>query len=229
MGKSSNDVATKPHSPRKKQRRSHRGLIILGAALICVAVVLVVSGVFDSLRAQAASNAILLTLDQKRPEPYAVDPPSGLEKVGDSGVMVPQKPEASKQERDQGMPIERIGDYDYVGSIAIPTLGIYLPVAAQTDDARLRISPCLYSGSYLTDDLVICGEGYSSHFGSLGSVGIRDEVRFVAADGAMYRYVVSNVETDKLDDMNNIMDDWDLTLFTFNADGTCCVVRCIRT
>lgn len=229
MDKLSSNAAAKPHSPRVKQRRSHRGLILLGAVLICAAVVLMVSGAFDSLRAQAASSAVLLTLDQRRPESYAVDSPSGLERIGDSGVMAPQNPVASEQDSDQGMPIERIGEYDYVGSIAIPTLGIYLPVAAQTNDARLRISPCLYSGSYLTDDLVICGEGYSSHFGSLGSVGIRDEVRFVAADGAMYRYVVSNVETDKLDDMGSIMDDWDLTIFTFNADGTCCVVRCIRT
>lgn len=209
-------------------RRKHRGLIALGVLLIAVAVALATSGVFDNLRAQNDSNWILSNLDQKRPEPYAVDPPSGLEKVGDSGIVVPQDSAGLNHEDDTGMPIERVGDYDYVGSLAIPTLGIYLPVASQTDDARLRMSPCVYSGSYLFDDLVICGEGYASHFGSLGSVGIRDEVRFVATDGAMYRYVVSNVETDKIDDIGSIMDDWDLTIFTFNADDTCCVVRCVR-
>ena len=210
-------------------RRKNRGLIALGILLIAIAVALGASGVFDSLRAQNDSGWILSVLDQRRPEPYAVDPPSGLEKVGDSGIVVPQDSATPIRSEDQGMPIERIGDYDYVGSLAIPSLGIYLPVASQTDDARLRMSPCVYSGSYLSDDLVICGEGYSSHFGSLGSVGIRDEVRFVATDGAMYRYVVSNVETDKIDDIGSIMDDWDLTIFTFNADDTCCVVRCVRT
>lgn len=47
-------------------------------------------------------------------------------------------------------------------------------------------------------------------------------------DGVLYRYVVSNVETDRMEDITAIMDDWDLTLFTFNADGSCCVVRCVR-
>ena len=28
--------------------------------------------------------------------------------------------------------------------------------------------------------------------------------------------------------INTFLDDWGLTLFTFSADGTCCVVRCAR-
>ena len=47
-------------------------------------------------------------------------------------------------------------------------------------------------------------------------------------EGVLYRYVVSNVETDRMEDITAIMDDWDLTLFTFNADGSRCVVRCVR-
>lgn len=75
---------------------------------------------------------------------------------------------------------------------------------------------------------MICGEGYARHFGSIGSLGIHDEVRLQTVDGVLYRYVVSNVETDRMEDITAIMDDWDLTPFTFNADGSCCVVRCVR-
>lgn len=221
MDTSSNGAAASP--------RGHNGLIVAGIMLVVVSLGLVLSGGIDSIRAGYASNWVLSLLDEARPEPYAVDSPTGMETIGDSGMMVLDGPTASKEELERGMPVERIGDYDYIGSLAIPTIEIYLPIASKTDDARLHISPCLYSGSYLTDDLVICGEGYSSQFGFLGTVGIRDEVRFVATDGAMYRYVVSNVETSKLDDITKIMDDWDLTVFTFNVDGTCCVVRCVRT
>ena len=101
-------------------------------------------------------------------------------------------------------------------------------VPPQPSRWTLRISPCRFEGSYVTNDIVICGEGYARHFGSIGSLGIRDEVRLQTVDGVLYRYVVSNVETDRMEDITAIMDDWDLTLFTFNADGSCCVVRCVR-
>jgi hypothetical protein len=51
-------------------------------------------------------------------------------------------------------------------------------------------------------------------------VGIKDEVRLASVDGVMHRYIVSNVETIRLEDIDKIYDDWDLALFTFNADGT---------
>jgi hypothetical protein len=50
----------------------------------------------------------------------------------------------------------------------------------------------------------------------------------VAVDGSTVRYIVSNIEDDRLEDISTVVDDWDLTFFTFNADGTCIVVRCIR-
>jgi sortase A len=188
-----------------KNSRSYRALIVLGVVLMCVALALVAREEMENRRAQQASAQILERLEEVRPQLHEADPASSEPTV-----------------------VERIGDYDYMGSIVISAVGIDLPVADETSDDRLRISPCRYAGGIGTDDLIVCGEGYRSHFGRLGSVGIRDEVWFATVDGTLHRYVVSNVERDALEDIDSVLDDWDLTLFTFNQDGTCCVVRCVR-
>lgn len=183
----------------------YRGLLALGIGLMCVALVLAAGREVGERRAKQESAQIMERLEDKRPQLYV--------------------PTAAS---DQAMPTERFGSYDYLGSVVIPVLGVDLPVAVQISDDSLRLSPCRYSGSYRTDDLIVCGEGYRAHFGRLGTVGIRDEVWIVAVDGALYRYLVSNVERTAMEAIDKVMDDWDLTLFTFNGDGSCCVVRCIR-
>ena len=190
---------------RGRESRAYRVLIALGIALMCVALTLLVRDEMEDRWAQQASAQVLGSLEEVRPQLHEADPASNEPTV-----------------------VECIGDYDYMGPVIIPTVGVDLPVADETSDDRLRISPCRYAGGIGTDDLIVCGEGYRSHFGRLGSVGIRDEVWFVTVDGALRRYVVSNVERDALKDIDAVLDEWDLTLFTFNQDGTCCVVRCVR-
>ena len=194
-------VASAPH-------RGPRLFIGLGVAVVCAAVVFLATLVLDNGRASRASEEVAREL---------------ADRVGEIHDAGPDHDRAG-----EALPLEQVGPYHYLGTLFIPSLGLELPVAVICDDEHLRVSPCRYDGSYLTDDLMIMGEGYAGHFGSLGSVGIRDEVRFLAVDGGLHRYIVSNVETDDLEDINAILDDWDLTLFTFNADGTCCVVRCVR-
>ncbi len=203
-------------------RRSSRArvFVAVGAIMLAVAAVLAASGVFDDLQATHASATVLRQLNERRPKPFTADAPAQLS--------ASRNPDASRYVEDASMPAEAVGSYDYIGSIAIPVLGIDLPVASETDDERLRISPCRYQGSYLTSDLIICGQGYAGHFGMIGTLGIRDEVRFVTVDGAMYHYIVSNIETDRLEDIDAIMHDWDLTLFTFGAGDSVRVVRCVR-
>lgn len=187
-------------------------LMVGGLALFVLAVALYLRSIFNDMRAGTASESVLEELNSRR------DPLHDAE----------QEIVAHADNEKDEIPVELVGDYEYLGSLSIPVLNVELPVAAQTDDSRLQMSPCRYQGSYLSDDLVICGEGYASHFGSLGSLGIRDEVTITTVDGAIYHYIVSNVETDDIDEIDTILDDWDLTLFTFNVDGSCCVVRCVR-
>ena len=193
---------------------SWRALLALGLLLLCASVAFLLGRDLQSLAAGKTSSDTLSALAAQIPD------------AGSPGASSPSTPEVWSKDRE--MPTVRVGDYDYIGTLALPMIDIEVPVASECDDARLSISPCRYAGSYYDDDLIICGEGYRSHFGLIGGLGIRDEVRLRAADGTLHRYVVSNIETDRLEDIDAIMDDWDLTLFTFNSDDTCCVVRCVR-
>ena len=184
--------------------------VVLGCAFVAVVVALLLSRGWAGMRAGQSSDEVLAHLHEHMPSTSVEAPKTTLPSDSNS------------------MPALDVGGNAYIGSLAIPSLDLDLPIAATCTDELLRISPCRFEGSYVTNDIVICGEGYARHFGSIGSLGIRDEVRLQTVDGVLYRYVVSNVETDRMEDITAIMDDWDLTLFTFNADGSCCVVRCVR-
>lgn len=200
----------RPGQARKDDSRVTRALLVGGLALLVAVIVLAVGNALGSARAARDSESIFAELTARMPEQHEEGPTPELE-----GEKVT-------------MPAEIVGTFTYIGTLAIPALDLELPVGTVPDDVHLRVSPCLYKGSYLTDDMIIVGQGYTSHFGRLRSLGIRDEVRFVTVDGGLHRYIVSNIETDRLEDIEAIIDDWDLTLFTFNEDDTCCVVRCVR-
>lgn len=136
------------------------------------------------------------------------------------------------------MPTVVVDGYSYIGIIEIPSASLTLPVDYDWDYDRLAMTPCRYSGSFYTNDLVICAHDYGSHFRAIRSLGIGDSVVFTSSGGETVEYVVSNVETvqpTSIDFMiknssNSSSDNrWDMTLFTCNVGGlTRCAVRCVR-
>lgn len=140
----------------------------------------------------------------------------------------------------QNMPVKKVDGREYIGTLSIPELGLELPVAANWDYDQLRMSPCRYTGSYYTDDLVVCAHNYESHFRKLQTVRIGVDVAFTNVKGEVFRYVVTNreiVEPTAVDQMvlnlNNSEEgfagSWDLSLFTCQPGGaTRCAVRCQR-
>ena len=137
------------------------------------------------------------------------------------------------------MPVEEIDGYRYIGFLEIPSLGLSLPVMENWDYTRLKISPCRYTGSYYTDDLVICGHNYFRHFTPVkDSLGMGEDVYFTNVLGESIHYKTVNKETlaptniaEMVSNNSNSesQDDWDLTLFTCNLGGqTRAAVRCQR-
>jgi len=123
-----------------------------------------------------------------------------------------------------------IDGYMYVGYVSLPSRGIELPVMSVTDDTRLKIAPCRYSGSTKTDDLVICAHSYRVHFGSLWSLTKGDRVIFTDMDGGIWTYEIADIETLGPYDVNAMThSEYDLTLFTCTYGGQSRVtVRCDR-
>jgi sortase A len=108
---------------------------------------------------------------------------------------------------------------------------VELPVLAEFDGmADLDIAPCRYSGSPYTNDLVIAGHNYRSHFRPLLDVGIGDDVYLVTASKKKLRYQVVSVETLQPTAIEDMVDSsYDLSLFTCTNDSLArWTVRCMR-
>ena len=138
-------------------------------------------------------------------------------------------------EADKTVPVmatEVIDGNRYIGVLEIPALGISLPVGENWTEELLQLSPCRYSGSYYTDDLVICGHNYERHFSPIKYIEPEELVYFVTVEGTRYSYYVVQRETVQPNEIDKMLGKedvpWNLTLFTCNNGGESrCAVRCI--
>lgn len=190
-----------------KQKNSGAASIAAGLALIVAALLLTVYNGWDAARAGQAAQAALLALTEQMPE-----------------TILPALP----TEPDAALPTVEIDGNRYIGTIEIPALSLTLPVMEACTEENLKTAPCLYSGSYRTDNMVLAGHNYQKHFGAIKWLAAGSAVCFTAADGARYSYTVEQVETLPGDAVEEMIDsDWALTLFTCDMSGqNRCAVRC---
>ena len=92
----------------------------------------------------------------------------------------------------------------------------------------LNLSPCRYSGSVETDDLVIAAHNYDSHFGRISESSKGAQVLFTDLNGSTERYEVVLVDTLNPVEIEKMTSgDYDLSLFTCTPSGMARVtVRC---
>lgn len=132
---------------------------------------------------------------------------------------------------DEDMPALEIDGIKYIGILEIPKLDIELPIINDLDYAELKNAPCRYSGSVYSDNIVIAGHNYKSHFGRLKELQTGDSVIFTDADGNRFTYAVKTSEELAADAVDEMLDEtgWDLTLFTCTTDGSMRkTVRCVK-
>ena len=128
------------------------------------------------------------------------------------------------------MPETAVDGASYIGVLRIPALGLSLPVIGEWSDDGAKLAPCRYAGSAYTDDLVIAGHNYRTHFGSLGRLSVGDEVTFCDLDGNVFVYRAAAKETLAPEDTEEMTDSgWALTLFTCTTGGAYrLAIRCER-
>lgn len=121
---------------------------------------------------------------------------------------------------EETMPEKIIDGRGYIGYLTIPALGLQLPVMSEWDYARLRVAPCRYYGSTVTDNLVIAAHNYASHFGRLKDIKIGDNVVFVNVEGRVKEYQVVEVNILEPTDVEKMTDgEFELSLFTCTYGG----------
>lgn len=130
---------------------------------------------------------------------------------------------------NSGMKVVDIDGYGYIGYLSIPEFGLELPIMSEWDGnyKRLRIAPCRQFGAADTDDLVIAGHNYSTHFGKLKNLKAGDKLSFTDMDGMKISYQVESVTTidpDQVDLVEN--SNYDLVLYTCTYGGRSRVAVC---
>ena len=136
---------------------------------------------------------------------------------------------ANSVDPNQDMPTKKVGDWDYIGVLEIPSLNLVLPVIDQWSYDALLVSPARYTGSAYLDNMVIAAHNYTSHFGRLRELSLEDEIRFVDVNGNVFYYKVQELQILPPTAVEEMVqaDGWDLTLFTCTWGGQSRVtVRC---
>lgn len=162
--------------------------ILLGVVLGIAALVLLQSNQQEDAAAGAAAASVVQQLPTAAPAATAA-PETDPDAAG-----------------DDTMPVETVDGYDYIGVLDIPALNLTLPIMSEWDYDRLKIAPCRQFGSVATNDLVIAGHNYKTHFGYLDHLQVGDAVNFTDVDGnkTVYRVALTSVlQPDAVDAVQN--------------------------
>lgn len=206
--------------------------IILGTMLLLVALSIILCNINDDINGGTLSNDVSQEIKSQLPDiSYATVTTS---------TDVPTQPSLEDEVRNQyqneelepnisivttttfeNPTIYINGDY-YIGIITIPSLNLELPILNNLTNKNLKKSPCVYSGDFQNNDLIIAGHNYRSHFGKLQNLNDGDKIYITDINGVVYQYEVTQLETISGNDtqtMKSNLDDWDLTLFTCTLSG----------
>lgn len=176
--------------------RKKLGVILMTAGILCVAAAaaLLIHNNNENKNAEVKSSAVM----------------SSLMSVIEAETT---NPSLEKDPFDTEMLTVSIDGYDYIGYLFIPCLELELPIMAECDDERLETAPCRYYGSTKTNNLVIAGHSYNSHFGYIGELEKGNTVIFTDVEKNNLNYKVTSVEILQPTDVDKVKDTGDDLIF----------------
>lgn len=195
--------------------------LILGILFLSLSIDIVFHNIDENNKAAEQSQQIIKELNKIKTSPAS----NASQKTPEEPILTNEpKPETE-------MKTAVINNLPIIGTLEIPAIKKTLPVINDYSDQALKQSPCRYSGSIFTDDLIIAGHNYKSHFAKLYTLKKNDFIYFQDIDQNEYSYIVSEVSTIPENDIDAMFSgDWDLTLFTCAWDNASRVtIRCVRT
>ena len=193
--------------------------VMMGAVLILSALLLFLYNSQEDTRAGQEAELLLADIQ------LAIEEEVNQEVPVNGHEPEPTEGEQILETLPESMPVKKVGEYDCVGILKIPSLELELPVLADWDYKRLKTAPCRHFGSSRSDDLVIAAHNYKSHFGKLSSLPVGASVVFIDMKGIENHYelkVLSTLEPDAVDEVLN--SGYDLVLYTCTPGGATRVV-----
>ncbi len=204
--------------------------VCLGTALILAALSLFWHNQKEAAWAGAQASAVVSVIESQLSElKNQAIIPEPTEETEPIEVYPWQETQPTEPPSTEMTAVEISGNW-YIGYLSIPDLELNLPVMADWNYDKLKLSPCRYFGSSKSDDLVLMAHNYVEHFGYLGSLRVGNRLTFTDMDGVTTHYEVVAVEildASAIEDMTAGV--YDLTLFTCTYGGQSRVtVRCDR-
>lgn len=209
------------------KRRKGTILILLGVLLILAAGGLTGYNLWTDRRGEESAGLALADIRARMPEPRDAREAEENAEAARTGVEEYDVP-PWVLDPDRELPVTLANGRRYVGTLAIPSLGLELPVAAGWSYDDLKVSPCCYAGTPYQQNMVICGHNYRSHLGPLSRLPKGAEVCFTDGEGYAFRYAVASVEVLQPTAVEDMVDsEYPLSLFTCTLGGkTRLTVRC---
>lgn len=208
------------------KRKEGTFLICIGIVFIVVAAGLAGYNIYESVYAARQSDSVSQQLIETVMN--VEEQESDTQYPGASDVEIPDYILFPEKE----MPVIKVDNYNYIGILEMPGLELTLPVlAGEWSYEKLKIAPCVYSGSIYQNNMVIAAHNYWSHFSQIKNLKVGDAVIFTDCDDNVFEYTVGWVDILQKYDTEEMKsaDDWDLTMFTCTYGGKeRYTVRCIK-
>ena len=186
--------------------------LISGAMLLIAALLLIFYNLHEDRQGAEHSEQIVQQLKKTLPEQESTDFPE-----------FPTEEDLFSRYETPTEALFRTEDGEFVAIIAIPDLGIELPVQSEWSYPALKYSPCRYKGSYLKGDLILAAHNYQSHFGRIRELNTGAEILLTDGTGKIHHYEVVQTEIIPGQDVEAMefgsAENWDLTLFTCTLSG----------
>lgn len=188
----------------------------LGVLFIAAAVVLTCYNLWDERQAEQNVSAAMEQVAKVIPEELK----SVEEQLKDVSSLEEVEIPDYILNPDMEIPKTKVDGQEYIGVVEIPALSLTLPVISECDDEKLKISPCRYMGSAYTNDLILSGHSYKTHFRYIRTLDIGNSVIFTDMDGNRFEYEVCGIEVIPETNVEQMeVGEWDLSLFTCTYDG----------
>ena len=197
----------------KKSLSFGKSLMILGLVLLLGAAGLYGYNLYIDHQAGQQSEAAVITL---------------VEEIQKNEVAIV---EVEDERSDEALiKVAELDGAYYMGVLTIPAMEKILPIQSDWSEAKLKNTPCRYSGSIEEGELVIAGHNYKKHFTGLSKLTQGDSVVFTDLEGNQIFYEVREIYTVAATDIDGMVNSgYDLSLFTCNYGGKARVtVRCER-
>lgn len=190
-------------------------LVLAGALLIGGALALYGANRVEDEKAGAAAVETAAVLQQQIEQAQTQHMQTEVQERPEDVSPEPSMDAPVEDAETEPAPVAMVGDYEYLGVLSLPSLGLELPVMADWDYDRLKLAPCRQFGSAEEDNLVIAGHNYIGHFANLGMMKAGDSVTFTTMDGAVNTYVVAKTDIISPEDTEKVSESgYALTLYT---------------